>query len=147
MIEYLDANPHVFFLVFFAILIFNAIGFYVGGRKAERMFAGLQLDTAKFREKGASGYSEKSIITKMGGASRVLDIIVTESELCVKGIFSAFTYIGTKYDLSHRVPLEKITSASKHDGDVKVSFISREGKHSIVLRLADPDGFLSALKG
>lgn len=147
MLEYLNENLMMFQLLFFAILAVNFIVFFVGGKKAEAIFNGLDESSIRYQEKGASGRSTKNLITTMCGASKALNINVTDKELCIKGIFFLFTYIGTKYDLTHRVALGNITNVSRDGKNVKLSFVSNKGEHNVVLTLKDTYGFVQAIKG
>ena len=139
-------KPEIFFVIWSIFATIGLAVFFTGSRRSEKLFVGLNLNDLKFRERGASGYSKKNIITRFGGASRALDVIVTETEMCIKGIFSTFTFIGTKYDLTHRVPLDKITNVTQSGNKTYISFVSKEGNHDIVLRLKDSNGFIRAIK-
>ena len=99
-----------FYFIFAAFAIITITMFYFFGINSEKIFPSIESQTVVFREKGASGYSFKNAITKMGGANKVLDIIVTNNELWIKGIYPMFTFVGTKYDLTHKIPLKNINS-------------------------------------
>lgn len=144
---YMEENPQIFMLVVAAIFLLNIGIFYICGRRSEALFRGLNFSNVKFREKGASGHSTKSMLTKFGGASKVLDIIVTDEELCIKGIMAPFTYIGTKYDLTHRVPLSCIESILMSGSKVEVVFNSSKGNHKLMLQVKDPEGLIRAVQG
>ena len=146
VLDFLETNPMLFNIAFLAVALYLVLALFVGGRKAEAQFGKLSDQTIVFRERGASGYSTKSMITRFGGASRVLDVIVTTGELWIKGIWPAFTYIGTMYDLTHRVPLANIREATAVGQRVSVRFVSSAATETNVeLRLRDPKGFLEAL--
>lgn len=147
MIEFFDSNPQVFYGLWFGTLVFVLVVFFIGGRKAEQKFEGLEGQTVRFRERGASGRSHKSLATKFGGASRVLDVIVTDRELWIKGIWPAFTFIGTRFDLTHRVPLETVGSARVDRRRVLFSIRGPLGTESTIeLQVRDPNGFIRALR-
>ena len=136
----------IFIVVWFSLGIIPLYLFISGSKKAKKMFEDLPSSNFVYQEKGVSGYSKKSFFTRIGGARNVLEVIVTESELCVKGIMSVFTFIGTKYDLTHRVPLSNIVSASRNGKYVELQLITGKGKTSnIVLMLRNPDQFLQAV--
>ena len=119
-LEYIKVHPEQFYAVVAAITVYNAAMFYRGGRKAEKRFPDLSLRRIQFRERGASGHSKKSILTTMGGASRVLEVIVTDGELWIRGIWPMFTYIGTKYDLTHRIPVNHINKSPLCQGSCRL---------------------------
>lgn len=142
LFDYLNENPSMFYLFFLFALLWNAAFCYFGGKKAEAVFTGLNLNDARFRERGASGFSKKSIITKFGGARKVLDVIVTESELCIKGIYSPLTYIGSKYDMTRRVELSNIRRIIEKGPNIELSF---HVGNDVVLQFKDK--FIKAIKG
>ena len=141
----LETLTPLFPFIFVGVLIFNLAFFYLGGRRVERLFVGATGDEIIFRERGASGFSQKSFITKVGGASKVLDIIVTDSDLLIKGICSPFSFIGTFYDLTHRIDRKDITSLILESGKAHLSFNSEKGTHNLVLFLKEPRSFIEAL--
>jgi hypothetical protein len=104
---------------------------------------------ALFGESGASGYSERNLITRFGGASRVLLVWVTKRELVVEAIFpfNVFMY-ENPYDVEHRVPIDALTSVEAAGRNaVRISFddASRES-HILRLFLKQPDSFVSVLR-
>jgi hypothetical protein len=146
ILDYLESNPDIFLALWFGTLFVILAVFFLGGRKAEERFQDLDQQTIRFRERGASGRSHKSLVTKLAGANRVLDVIVTGSELWIKGIWPAFTYIGTKYDLSHRVPLDRVGPARIDGSSVFLKLRDEFGVESdIELRLRNPNDFISAI--
>ncbi|GAA5218502.1 hypothetical protein ACFSJ3_08120 [Corallincola platygyrae] len=147
ILVFLNESPLVFVVVVVFIGLFNLSLFYLFGKKAERMFQSVDLSNPKFREKGASGYSTKSALTRLGGARKVLDVIVTDTELCIKGIFPPFTYIGTKYDLTHRVPLSCIKSVAKAGSSTEIVFAGESGDRKIRLQLNNSAQFIRAVGG
>jgi hypothetical protein len=104
---------------------------------------------ALFAESGASGNSERSLMTRMGGASRVLLVWVTRRELVVESIFpfNVFMY-GNPYDLEHRVPIRSLTSVEEGTkGAVLVSFHDAEYQsHTLRLLLKNPRALIATLQ-
>jgi hypothetical protein len=144
--EYIEANPDVFYAIFALVLVFNLVGFYVGGRKAERPFREAAPRTFRFRERGASGHSKTSLVNRFGGARGALDVAVTESELWIKGIYPMFTYIGSKFDMTLKVPLSNIVRVKETGRNVEVWLRKPDTETShIELELKDVGSFLKAL--
>jgi len=144
----LEKYVPIFLTVWLLMAIPAIIVAFRGIRKAKNTFEGVEHLPIVYREKGASGYSKKSLITRIGGANKVLDVIVTDTELCIKGINSIFSFIGSYYDLSHRVRRSSILSAQKVGRNVEITFVSAEGRQSdVVLFLKKSDQFLAAIKG
>lgn len=142
ILHYLNENPLALLLLIAFVGAWNAVLFYFGGKRAEAIFSGVDLSRVTFRERGASGYSKKSLFTKLGGARRCLDVIVTSTELCIKGIYSPFTYIGTKYDLTRRVGLKQIVGVTSLGSTVELKFTSGS---DVVLELKDTEAFIRAV--
>jgi hypothetical protein len=139
-------TPGAFAAFFGLVLLLNIVVFHFGGRKAEAPFRAQPGDKVRFRERGASGHSKRSIITKMGGASRVLEVVVTNRELWIKGIWPMFTFIGTKYDLTHKVPLSQIRRVAARGAAAEVWFADASGRECHVeLQLKDTKSFASAV--
>jgi len=139
-------TPGAFAAFSILVLCLNIAVFHFGGRKAEALFRVQPNETVRFRERGASGHSNRSIITKAGGASRVLEVVVTNRELWIKGIWPMFTLIGTKYDLTHKVPLSKVRRTAAKGKIVAVWFADASGRECHVeLKLKDTKGFVSAI--
>lgn len=147
MLEYMEQNPEIFYAAVFLILIYNLIGIIFGGKKVESIFPDLKSQNIRFREKWASGYSTASLKTKMGGASKVLDVIVTDSELWIKGIIPMFSYIGSKHDLLHKVPLANIQSKSIEGKNTHISFPSESGTTELILQVKASNQFIEAIGG
>src|SRR5688500_11969823 len=94
-LDYFEQRPELFAGVVAAIFTVNIVTFYVGGRRAEQRFRDQRHQPIRFRERGASGYSNRSLITRLGGARRALDVIVTDTDVWLKGIWPPFSFIGT----------------------------------------------------
>jgi hypothetical protein len=104
---------------------------------------------AVFAESGASGHSEKSVMTRIGGASRCLLVWASRSELSIQTTFP-FSVITYDYnnDLRHRIPVRNIRSVERRaNSTVRIAFADTAGvTHSLVLKLKRPDELIAALK-
>ena len=75
-----------------------------------------------------------------------MDIVVTETELWIKGIWPMFSFIGTKFDLTHRVPLSSIKRMEARGSRVEIWFDNeRRSESHIELQLKDVPGFVSKI--
>jgi len=104
---------------------------------------------ALFAESGASGNSERSFITRIGGASRVLLVCVTRREFVVESIFPFNVYMyENPFDLEHRVPIKSLTSVEEGiKGAVFVSFNDSEHQaHKLRLIVKNPAALVAALR-
>ena len=145
--DYLDAHPVAFVALVAAAFAINAVTLYVGGRRAERRFRDQGQQPIRFRERGASGYSNRSLLTKLGGARRALDVVVTDDEVWVKGIWPPFSFVGTRFDLTHRIRRSLVRSVESRGDTVDLRFLSEEGADShIVLILKNARAFVAAVR-
>ena len=72
---YIEQHPEVLAGVFAVLFVVNVVTFFVAGWRAERKFRGQGHQPIRFRERGASGYSNRSLLTRLGGASGVATAI------------------------------------------------------------------------
>lgn len=106
---------------------------------------------ALFIERDASGNSNRSWMTKLGGASRCLVVAVTRTRLIVRPRFPFnLMFLPEIYGLEHDVPLDRVTRADFDDGwlkkGVRVNLRDPENTpQDITLFLRRPDDFLEAL--
>jgi len=146
LLDYIERHPEVFAGVVALIFVINMVTFYVGGRKAERRFASHGPPQIKFKERGASGYSNKSLITRLGGANGALEVVVTDADVWIKGIWPPFSYIGTKFDLTHRIPRSLVRSVQVRGDTIDLRFTNEAGAEShVVLKLKAPQAFMAAM--
>jgi len=104
-------EDYYFFVVLFIMGIIFTI-FMIRGKKALIIFPELNSVDILYRDKHASGYSTKSLITKMGGANKVLDLVITNTELWIRSN-RLFASISLRYDLLHKIPFDRIEKAEK----------------------------------
>jgi len=138
-----------FFLLFAIALIWNVVG--VGFMLWKRKKRGLALPKASdpdvvFSERFASGSSHKSWITRLGGASNCLTIIVTRSQLAITTFFPFTAFAGT-CDLEHLIPNSDITNLIPKGRVTELEFRRSDGtRRKLSLRLRNTNGFLRALQ-
>ena len=60
-LDFIETHPGAYVGAFMLVLALNAVVFYVGGRRAEQRFASQSGQEIRFRERGASGHSDKSM--------------------------------------------------------------------------------------
>ena len=145
-LNFFETHPGAYVAAFVLVLAINALVFYVGGRRAERRFAGQAGQEIRFRERGASGHSNKSMVTKLGGANGVLEVVVADRELWIKGVWPLFSYIGAMFDMTHRVPKSSIRKCTSVENTIELHFTNESGVEShVVLELKNPRAFRSAI--
>lgn len=119
--------------------------FYDQGKAALAIFPDIKTVTVVYRDKTALGYSMKSWKTKVGGASRSLDIIVTDKELWLRSVL-LLAGITRQHDLVHRVPLHRIGSAKESKEGIVLSFKTEKGEaKQIVINTRDKQEFLKSI--
>jgi len=134
------------------LLIAIAIGivmlktFYDQGKQALAIFPDLGSVKVVYRDKTAMGYSTKSWKTKIGGASRSLDIVVTDQELWLRS-FLLLAGITKQHDLLHKIPLHRITSAKESKEGIVLAFKSDKGESKqVVINTRDKAAFLKSIR-
>lgn len=138
------------FLLLFAIaLVWNAVGF--GWMLWKRKKSGFTLPKASdpdvvFCERFASGSSHKTWLTRLGGASNCLTVIVTRSQLAIK-MFFPFSAFASRCDLEHLIPISDITSLTPKGRITELEFRRSDGtRRTLSLRLRKTNGFMRAIQ-
>ncbi|MEM6805271.1 MAG: hypothetical protein AAF696_27995 [Bacteroidota bacterium] len=140
-------NPSILFPLLYILMLGTLlVYFYINGKKALSIFQDIEADHIKYRESGVSGYSTLSRQTKMGGANKVLQLIVTKDELWVKThVITAA--IGQRFDLIHRIKLENIRAKEGVKEGIQLNFTSAQNEEKqLILISKNPDEFIRALK-
>ncbi|BDD01378.1 hypothetical protein [Persicobacter psychrovividus] len=136
----------IFLIVWVIVAAFILTTFYKRGKKALSIFPDIHSVRVVYRDKSASGHSNKSWTTKMGGARNALDIVVTDKELWLKSML-LFAGIGKHYDLLHKVSLDNIIRTDRQGRKITVDFKTEDGKDKqVVFMTKRPDDFLKAIK-
>ena len=117
MIQFTEFMDKYFFDIWLVLLVVILSSFYVKGKRAMKLFDGLDLSHTIYSEKNASGFSTSSFRNRYGGASKTLHIVITDKELILK-TFWLFAGIAKKHDMLHRIPLEKILSTEIKEGPI-----------------------------
>jgi hypothetical protein len=109
----------------------------------------LRKEDITYQENFASGASQKNIITKFGGASGCLRLVVTRDLLWVTAWFP-FSLIASVYDLAHVIPLQSISSIRSSRffliDSLLLSYVDREGEsHTLRLVPKNRERFLTAV--
>lgn len=138
-----------FFLLFAIALIWNAVGF--GWMLWKRKRSGVTFPKASdpdvvFCERFASGWSHKSWLTRLGGASNCLTVIVTRSQLAITTFFP-FTAFASRYDVEHLIPISAITSLTPKGRVTELEYRRSDGTHrKLSLRLRKTNDFMRVIQ-
>lgn len=147
MFEIFENHLVIICTVFILIFVYNAIVFAVGGKQVESRFRELEKQSVLFHEAGVSGYSGISLLARLG-VKKALEVVVTEKEVWIKGIFPMFSFIAAKYDLLHKIPLSNIKSLEVDGKTINLRFTNETGDTSdIKLIFRQPTGFMDAAGG
>ena len=134
----------VLMIVAFTVIV--AFNFYDRGKKALTIFPDIKTVTVVYRDRTATGYSTRSWQTRIGGASRSLDITVTDTELWIRS-FVLLAGIAQQHDLIHRIRLSNITRTKDEGSFVKVEFKNEKGQSKqVVINTRDKTDFISAIR-
>ena len=117
---------------------------------ARRMRPHLAKDEIIYQENFASGCSQKNFLTKIGGASNCLRLIVTRDLLWITSWFP-FSLLGPIYDLEHVIPLRRINSVQPTRvfsvDCLLLSFTDETGvSHSVKISPKNRERFVRALQ-
>lgn len=137
------------FPVCFAWVVVIFVIRYYRHKRTGIVFPSIPPERIRFEEKKASGRSYKTWFTKLGGASRCLQITVTDTEVWIRTYFP-FTALAQQCDLEHRIPKAAITSVQpKQSAFVRAILLDyrdeRGQSHRLSLTLQKPEDFLKAL--
>ncbi|RLD21382.1 MAG: hypothetical protein DRI54_09205 [Bacteroidetes bacterium] len=137
----------IFFIVWLIFAIIISYFTIIRGKKALSIFPEIRNEKVIYRDKKASGYSTKSWKTKIGGANRSIDVVVTNVELWLRSNLF-FAGILKQYDLVHRISLKNVTRVNKNGRKLTLDFINdNDESKQVVILTKDPDAFINALKG
>ena len=132
-------------VVVFAIAL--VIQFYQQGRKALSIFPDMGTVNVVYRDRTATGYSTRSWQTRIGGASRSLDVVVTDTELWVRS-FLLLAGVAQQHDLIHRVKLSRISRIKEEGQSVTLQFKNdKDQQKQVVINTRSRDDFVKALTG
>jgi len=140
----------IWILPLLIILAVGQFGWHYRNHKRRRIvFPQLPPEKIRFHEIGASGYSHKSTFTRFGGASRCLQITVTDAEVWIR-IGFPFNILAWQVDLEHRISKTLIVSVqptrSRFASSLLLDYRDEQGgMHRLTLLLQKPDDFLKAL--
>ncbi len=135
----------VLFLCWCVVMLTMFYLAYTRGKKAIAIFPDIETVLVKYRDRSASGHSTRTLMTRLGGTSRGLDIVVTDSELWLKCplLFASFLQ---QYEMLHRVPLKNIVNVERVKETVAIEFTSEAGSLTkVVLTTKRPDELVAAL--
>jgi hypothetical protein len=137
---------YIFLTIWLIIAVIMLAMLYRRGKKALEIFPDPDSIDILFREKSVSGNSRKSLITKLGGANNVLEIIVTNDELWIRSplLFAGF---GKTYDLLHRIKLTDVLNVELSKKKVVISFKSGSNSDTTLdLKMKKAQAFIEIIK-
>ena len=108
------------------------------------------IENASFIESTASGHSNRTWYTKLGGASRCLIVAVVGKRLIIRPRFPFnLMFLPEIYGLEHDVPADRVTRVevtSGRSGRVRLEFRDpRDTLQDITVHLKNTDEFVRAL--
>jgi len=138
--------PTIFIIVWLLVAAYILSTFYIRGKKALSIFPDINTVKINYRDRTASGYSTKNWTTKIGGARNSLDIVVTDNELWLKSML-LFAGIGQRYDLVHRVSLDKVLVRKEDGNQISLEFTNDKSElKRIIVTTKDKVGFLKSIR-
>jgi hypothetical protein len=143
-----------FKLLLFIAIVFNAVAIFASicyrAWKGKSQMAIAEFDL-KFSEKWVSGFSSKSTLTKLGGASNCLAVELSKTALVIRPMFPFnLAFLPQVYDLEHFIPKDKIKRIQPEEtgggkGRVVIEFECAGGEKRVELLLRKRQEFLRAV--
>jgi hypothetical protein len=135
------------------LAVFLWVGGFVLASILLRLRAGRPIITrapehAVFLQRSGSGRSERSWLTRLGGANNCLMVAVTEHELHIVPMFPFnLMFMPEVWDLEHRIRRRDIRSVTPGSGRwVRIEWQSSgAGRKAFRLRVRQPEALLQAL--
>jgi hypothetical protein len=135
----------IFLIVWFVATGIIIFVLYKKGRKALSIFPPIEKENVLYRDKSASGYSTKSLRTKLGGSSKTLEIVVTDKELWLTSKL-LLASIGESHDLLHKISLDNIEKIERNGTKFTINFKTDTGEaKQVVLCPKQIDKFIKVL--
>jgi len=117
------------------------------------LFPPLDQERVRYRDRAASGNSRRNLATKLGGASRALEVIVVDDELWIRTPYPwRLLFTGAEFDLEHRGRLSEIDRTEEirrflMGKGVRLTFRDSWGETKTVdLFVHDLEAFLAAIQ-
>lgn len=107
-------------------------------RRAGRTVLARAPEGALFVERWTSGASGQSLLSRLGGASNCLLVVLTKERLLIRPHCPFNLFLSPRFDLDHDLPLAGIRTVKAAGGRVEVELPDR----ILTLRLRDPARFL-----
>ena len=148
-LEFLDRHFIWLFLFSFAWVVIAFTWRYYRHKRSGIVFPDVGSEQVRFHEGAASGWSHKTMFTRLGGARNCLQVTVTDTEVWIRPFFP-FSILSRDFDLEHRIARSSITcvqpSQSTFARPLLLDYRDDRGKaHRLSLLLRKPDDFLRAL--
>ncbi|PHR95250.1 MAG: hypothetical protein COA78_30495 [Blastopirellula sp.] len=138
-------NFPLFFLAVFVLTLVRVGYLYWQRKKQGPQFPSRDAVNILFEERWTSGNSDKTLFTKLGGASNCLRVVVTDNELWVTLHFP-FNIMAKYSDLDHRINRDQITSVEQQGKLTLITFSLEDGKQRMLgLGLRNAEQFCSLL--
>ena len=142
-------NRFLFMMMFGFTAIF--VAFKIKNHNRDNLRRGR--GTLLFSQEGASGRSHKSLITKLGGANRILIVEVDSEGLHTSFIypFSLLSGMMKQYDLEHSIPFASLTTVEIKKGlmgpSVMIEFSNSRGEAcTLELKVSEPQALVNILQ-
>ena len=139
-------DPGTFQIIWFVVMATILSIFWIQGGIALKIYPTLESVNIRFREKWASGYSNDSFKTRMGGAQNILDIIVTTEELWVRTP-RLFAGMSAQFGTLKKLELTQVKAIEINNSSVRIEIAEKFNKTSeIILKMKRPDEFKSTIE-
>lgn len=142
---FIEQNFLLFFMICLAWTVGGLVILYLIQRAKGKAVPDVPREEILFSERGASGFSHKNLLSRLGGARHCLIVVLGKDILTISVAFpfSLVDAVGT-FDLHHAIPIARITRIAPGNQDtVIVEFRSETGEEKrLELNLSRGNEFL-----
>lgn len=148
MIEFLENSPSTVIIITLLVIGYQVAIFYNFRKQYLADFPEPDEKDIIFREKKVAGRSKNLLHTLFAGRKTSLDVIVTNSELWIKGKHSFGSFLASKSKMLHKVPVSSLSWAPGKWNTIELKFTNQAGTQShIQLGIKQSNAFIEAIVG
>ncbi len=148
MIEFLESNPSAVVIITLLVIAYQVSIFYNFRKQYLTDFPEPDEKDIIFREKKVAGRSKNLLHTLFAGRKTSLDVIVTNSELWIRGKHTFGSFLASKSKMLHKIPISSLNWAPGKWNTIELKFTNQAGTQShIQLGIKQSNAFIAAIIG
>ena len=148
MIEFLESNPSAVIVITLLVIAYQVFIFINFRKQYLSDFPEPEEKDIVFREKKVAGRSKNLLHTLFAGRKTSLDIIVTNSELWIRGKHTFGSFLASKSKLLHKISLSELNWAPGKWNTIELKFTNQAGAQGhIQISVKQSNAFVAAIMG